>query len=219
MIAHYIVTNETHQVMMILRPYQYFTTEAIIHQVKNSNDNAYIWHTTGSGKTLTSFKASQIVMEFPDVYKVVFVVDRKDLDYQTMTEFNAFKKDSVDVTDNTQSLVRQLTDNTKLALTTIQKLNNAISDRFKASIEPLRHKKIVFISDECHRSQFGETHERITKFFEKSQLIGFTGTPTIRVFFLLKKTALAGGGVLNFFFLLKTIVFLYFFNLLFSSIL
>jgi type I restriction enzyme R subunit len=177
MIAHYIVINETHKVMMILRPYQYFATEAIIHQIKNSNDNAYIWHTTGSGKTLTSFKASQIVMELPEVYKVVFVVDRKDLDYQTMNEFNAFKKDSVDVTDNTQSLLRQLTDNTKLVLTTIQKLNNAVSERFKGSIEPLRHKKIIFIFDECHRSQFGETHDRITKFFEKSQLIGFTGTP------------------------------------------
>jgi type I restriction enzyme R subunit len=177
MIAHYIVINETHKVMMVLRPYQYFATEAIIHQVKNSSDNAYIWHTTGSGKTLTSFKASQIVMELPEVYKVVFVVDRKDLDYQTMNEFNAFKKDSVDVTDNTQSLVRQLTDNTKLVLTTIQKLNNAVSERFKGSIDPLRHKKIVFIFDECHRSQFGETHDRITKFFEKSQLIGFTGTP------------------------------------------
>ncbi|CAM4144880.1 type I restriction endonuclease subunit R [Flavobacterium weaverense] len=177
MIAHYIVINETHKVMMVLRPYQYFATEAIIQQVKQSNDNAYIWHTTGSGKTLTSFKASQIVMDMPEVHKVVFVVDRKDLDYQTMNEFNAFKKDSVDVTDNTQSLVRQLTDNTKLVLTTIQKLNNAVSDRFKHSIEPLRHKKIVFIFDECHRSQFGETHERITKFFDKSQLIGFTGTP------------------------------------------
>ncbi|GEC80228.1 type I restriction endonuclease subunit R [Flavobacterium aquatile] len=177
MIAHYIVINETHKVMMVLRPYQYFATEAIIHQVKNSNDNAYIWHTTGSGKTLTSFKASQIVMDLPEVYKVVFVVDRKDLDYQTMTEFNAFKKDSVDVTDNTQSLVNQLTDNTKLVLTTIQKLNNAVSERFAGKIESLRHKKIVFIFDECHRSQFGETHERITKFFDKSQLIGFTGTP------------------------------------------
>ncbi|WP_188050349.1 type I restriction endonuclease subunit R [Flavobacterium sp. GP15] len=177
MVAHYIVINETHKVMMVLRPYQYFATEAIIKQVNNSEDNAYIWHTTGSGKTLTSFKASQILMDLPEVHKVVFVVDRKDLDYQTMNEFNAFKKDSVDVTDNTQSLVRQLTDNTKLVLTTIQKLNNAVSDRFKNSIEPLRHKKIVFIFDECHRSQFGETHERITKFFEKSQLIGFTGTP------------------------------------------
>ncbi|HKO78232.1 MAG TPA: type I restriction endonuclease subunit R [Flavobacterium sp.] len=177
MVAHYIVINETHKVMMVLRPYQYFATEAIIHQVKNSNDNAYIWHTTGSGKTLTSFKASQILVELSEVYKVVFVVDRKDLDYQTMNEFNAFKKDSVDVTDNTQSLVRQLTDNTKLVLTTIQKLNNAVSERFSGKIESLRHQKIVFIFDECHRSQFGETHERITKFFEKSQLIGFTGTP------------------------------------------
>lgn len=177
MIAHYIVINETHKVMMALRPYQFYATEAIIHQVKHSNDNAYIWHTTGSGKTLTSFKASQILVELPEVYKVVFVVDRKDLDYQTMNEFNAFKKDSVDVTDNTQSLVRQLTDTTKLVLTTIQKLNNAISQRFSCKIEALRHQKIVFIFDECHRSQFGETHDRITKFFEKSQLIGFTGTP------------------------------------------
>jgi hypothetical protein len=142
------------------------------------------------------------------VYKVVFVVDRKDLDYQTMTEFNAFKKDSVDVTDNTQSLIRQLTDNTKLELTTIQKIDNAVSECFAGKIEPLRHKKIVFIFDECHCSQFGETHERITKFFEKSQLIGFTRIPTIRVFFCLKKTALAGGGLLKFFFLLKTSVFL-----------
>ena len=111
------------------------------------------------------------------MHKVVFVVDRKDLDYQTMNEFNAFKKDSVDVTDNTQSLVRQLTDKTKLVLTTIQKLNNAVSPRFSWEIEALRHKKIVFIFDECHRSQFGETHDKITKFFDKSQLIGFTGTP------------------------------------------
>jgi type I restriction enzyme R subunit len=177
MVAHYIVINETHKVMMVLRPYQYYATEAIIKQVSQSNENAYIWHTTGSGKTLTSFKASQILVELPQVHKVVFVVDRKDLDYQTMNEFNAFKKDSVDVTGNTQSLVRQLKDNTKLVLTTIQKLNNAISDRFKSSIESLRNEKIVFIFDECHRSQFGETHGRITEFFSKSQLIGFTGTP------------------------------------------
>lgn len=177
MIAHYIVINETHKVMMVLRPYQFFATEAIIKQVATTNENAYIWHTTGSGKTLTSFKASQILMELPGVHKVVFVVDRKDLDYQTMNEFNAFKKDSVDVTDNTQSLVRQLKDNTKLVLTTIQKLNNAISERFKTGIDSLRNEKIVFIFDECHRSQFGETHGRITEFFANSQLIGFTGTP------------------------------------------
>jgi type I restriction enzyme R subunit len=113
----------------------------------------------------------------PDVHKVVFVVDRKDLDYQTMKEFNAFKKGSVDVTDNTHSLVEQLKDDTKLVLTTIQKLNNAVSSRYQNQIQGLRDKKLVFIFDECHRSQFGETHERITEFFAKSQLFGFTGTP------------------------------------------
>ncbi len=177
MIAHYIVINETLKILMVLRPYQYFATEAIIKQVATSNDNGYIWHTTGSGKTLTSFKASQIVMDLPQVRKVVFVVDRKDLDYQTMNEFNAFKKDSVDVTDNTRTLVKQLGDDTKLVLTTIQKLNNAVSDRYKSRIEHLKNEKLVFIFDECHRSQFGETHERITNFFGKSQLFGFTGTP------------------------------------------
>jgi len=178
MIAHYVVTNETFKNLMVLRPYQYFAVEAIIHHIKTSNENGYIWHTTGSGKTLTSFKASQLIMDLPQVHKVVFVVDRKDLDYQTMQEFNHFKKDSVDVTNNTASLVRQLTDDTKLVLTTIQKLNNAISRaHFENKLADLKDKKIVFIFDECHRSQFGETHERITNYFHKSQLFGFTGTP------------------------------------------
>src|SRR5680860_840300 len=166
MIAQYVVMNEAYKNMMILRPYQYYASEAIINQVANSKENGYIWHTTGSGKTLTSFKASQIVMDLPDVHKVVFVVDRKDLDYQTMKEFNAFKKDSVDVTDNTNSLVKQLTDDTKLVLTTIQKLNNAVSKaRHEKRLAHLQHKKLVFIFDECHRSQFGETHGRITCLF------------------------------------------------------
>lgn len=178
MIAQYVVMNEAHKNMMILRPYQYYASEAIIEHVSSSNKNAYIWHTTGSGKTLTSFKASQIVMDLPEVHKVVFVVDRKDLDYQTMKEFNAFKKDSVDVTDNTHSLVKQLTDDTKLVLTTIQKLNNAVSKvHYENRLAHLQNKKLVFIFDECHRSQFGETHGRITEFFAKSQLFGFTGTP------------------------------------------
>lgn len=182
MIAQYVVINETHKVMMVLRPYQYFATEAIVKQVLSTPlnhppENAYIWHTTGSGKTLTSFKASQILMNLPEVNKVVFVVDRKDLDYQTMKEFNAFKKDSVDVTNNTSSLVRQLSDDTKLVLTTIQKLNNAISSHYQNKIAYLKDKKIVFIFDECHRSQFGDTHKKITEFFGKSQLFGFTGTP------------------------------------------
>ena len=178
MISHYVVMNETFKNMMVLRPYQYFATEAIIKQVKKGSDNGYIWHTTGSGKTLTSFKASQIIMDLPDVHKVVFVVDRKDLDYQTMQEFNAFKKDSVDVTDNTASLVKQLTDDTKLVLTTIQKLNNAISKyHYETKLGHLKDKKIVFIFDECHRSQFGDTHDRIINYFKKAQLFGFTGTP------------------------------------------
>lgn len=177
-ISHYVVQNETFKNMMILRPYQYYAVEAIINQVQTSNRNGYIWHTTGSGKTLTSFKASQIIMDLPEVYKVVFVVDRKDLDYQTMNEFNAFKKDSVDVTNNTASLVRQLTDDSKLVLTTIQKLNNAISRaHFESKLTHLREKRVVFIFDECHRSQFGDTHERITTYFQKAQLFGFTGTP------------------------------------------
>jgi type I restriction enzyme R subunit len=177
-ISHYVVMNETFRNMMVLRPYQYYATEAIIRQVSTSNNNGYIWHTTGSGKTLTSFKASQIIMDLPGVHKVVFVVDRKDLDYQTMQEFNAFKKDSVDVTKNTASLVRQLTDDTKLVLTTIQKLNTAIHKaHFENKLTHLRDKRIVFIFDECHRTQFGETHDRIKNYFSKAQLFGFTGTP------------------------------------------
>ncbi|MGQ1911691.1 type I restriction endonuclease subunit R [Marinifilum sp. RC60d5] len=187
MIANYIVINETHKVLMVLRPYQYFATEALIKQVKTCTDNAYIWHTTGSGKTLTSFKTSQILMDLPEVYKVVFVVDRKDLDYQTMQEFNSFKEGSVDSTDNTTSLVNQFLGKFKdkkgvrkesdLIITTIQKLNNAISDRYAKQLAHLKKERLVFIFDECHRSQFGETHERITKFFARSQLFGFTGTP------------------------------------------
>lgn len=179
MIGKYIVHNETYKVLMALRPYQYYATEAIIEKVKSTKENGYIWHTTGSGKTLTSFKASQLLMDLPEVHKVVFVVDRKDLDYQTMKEFNSFKKDSVDVTNNTMSLVNQFADpNSPLILTTIQKLNNAIvPGRYQKAMLPLQDKSIVFIFDECHRSQFGDTHKRITNFFNKCQLFGFTGTP------------------------------------------
>ncbi len=178
MIALYVVFNETHRILMVLRPYQVYATEAIIEQVRNRTDNGYIWHTTGSGKTLTSFKAAQIIMEQPGVHKVIFVVDRKDLDYQTMKEFNSFKKDSVDVTNSTRTLVRQFADDTRLIVTTIQKLNNAISPgRYQTGMNHLAGKRLVFIFDECHRSQFGETHKRITGFFKNCQLFGFTGTP------------------------------------------
>ncbi|MEP2447078.1 MAG: type I restriction endonuclease subunit R [Balneola sp.] len=178
MIAQYIVRNQTDKILMVLRPYQYYAVEAIIKQVDASKKNGYIWHTTGSGKTLTSFKASQIITNKPEIHKVVFVVDRKDLDYQTATEFNSFKPGAVDMTENTKSLVDQFSDNTKLIVTTIQKLNNAIKNpRYRKSMEHLQDKKMVFIFDECHRSQFGETHERITEFFSDIQLFGFTGTP------------------------------------------
>ncbi len=181
MITKYIVLAETDKILMVLRPYQYYATEAIIEKAKNGNKNGYIWHTTGSGKTLTSFKASQILMNLPDVCKVVFVVDRKDLDYQTNKEFNSFSKGSIDGTDNTKKLVEQFEDNnTKLIVTTIQKLNTAISKgRYSKKMEELKDKKIIFIFDECHRSQFGDTHTRITKFFNNYQMFGFTGTPIL----------------------------------------
>lgn len=178
MICKYIVLNETNKILMVLRPYQFYAVEALIDRVKSSNKNGYIWHTTGSGKTLTSFKASQILMNLPQVKKVVFVVDRKDLDYQTNKEFNSFSKGCIDGTDNTKQLVQQFSDDTKLIVTTIQKLNTAISKKqYLNKMEKLQDDRIVFIFDECHRSQFGETHNRIKAFFNNIQLFGFTGTP------------------------------------------
>jgi type I restriction enzyme R subunit len=163
---------------MVLRPYQFYAVETLVDRVKNSDKNGYIWHTTGSGKTLTSFKASQIIMNMPKVKKVVFVVDRKDLDYQTTKEFNSFSKGSIDGTDNTKALVKQFTDDTKLIVTTIQKLNTAISkNQYLDQMSKLKDEKIVFVFDECHRSQFGETHNRIKAFFNNCQMFGFTGTP------------------------------------------
>ena len=178
MICKYIVLAEVPKVLMVLRPYQFHAVEAIIDRVSNSNKNGYIWHTTGSGKTLTSFKTAQILMKLQKVQKVVFVVDRKDLDFQTTKEFNSFSDGSVDGTDNTKALVKQFSDDTKLIVTTIQKLNTAISKKqYLEKMEKLQDKNIVFIFDECHRSQFGETHKAINKFFTNNQMIGFTGTP------------------------------------------
>lgn len=177
MVAKYTVLAEN-KTLMLLRPYQFYAAEAIVERVKNSTKNGYIWHTTGSGKTLTSFKASQILVDIPEVHKVVFVVDRNDLDTQTIKEFNNFKEGSVDGTDDTKQLVKQFNGDSKLIVTTIQKLNTAISrDHHLAKMDNLRDEKIVFIFDECHRSQFGETHKRITEYFTNHQLFGFTGTP------------------------------------------
>lgn len=177
MITKYIVLN-TANILMVLRPYQYYATEAIVERVKNSKKFGYIWHTTGSGKTLTSFKAAQILTNLEDVNKVVFVVDRKDLDYQTIKEFNSFSEGSIDATTNTSTLVKQLSDDTKLIVTTIQKLNTAISKpKHMAKVDKLKNERIVFIFDECHRSQFGDTHNAIKNYFGNAQMFGFTGTP------------------------------------------
>jgi type I restriction enzyme R subunit len=178
MISKYMVLT-TSKTLMALRPYQYYAVEAIVDKVKNEGTGGYVWHTTGSGKTLTSFKASQLLIDNPDIYKVVFVVDRNDLDNQTIREFNSFKADSVDPTTDTRTLVKRFNNpDTKLIVTTIQKLNNAVSsDRHALKMDDHRDKKIVFIFDECHRSQFGETHKRITEYFTNYQLFGFTGTP------------------------------------------
>ncbi len=178
MICKYIVLNETQKILMVLRPYQYYAVEALVDKVMHSRSNGYIWHTTGSGKTLTSFKASQVLTGLPKVKKIVFVVDRKDLDYQTTKEFNSFSKGSIDGTDNTKQLVKQFTDDTKLIVTTIQKLNTAISKKkYLSKMDKLKDERIVFIFDECHRSQFGDTHLRIKAFFNEPQMFGFTGTP------------------------------------------
>jgi type I restriction enzyme R subunit len=178
-ITKYIVLNESNQALMALRPYQYYAVEGIVDQVKNTQKNGYIWHTTGSGKTLTSFKTAQILTQSPHVHKVVFVVDRKDLDFQTIKEFNSFQEGSVDATNDTGMLVKQFgNDDTPLIVTTLQKLNTAISkERHLATMENLKDKKMVFIFDECHRSQFGDTHKRISEYFDNVQMFGFTGTP------------------------------------------
>lgn len=178
MITKYIVLHESDQLLMALRPYQFYAVERIVERVQNTAKNGYIWHTTGSGKTLTSFKAAQILTQSPHVHKVVFVVDRKDLDFQTIKEFNSFQDGSVDATTNTANLVKQFGDDTPLIVTTLQKLNTAISNpRHLKVMEGLKDKRMVFIFDECHRSQFGETHKRITDFFGNVQMFGFTGTP------------------------------------------
>ena len=177
-IAKYVVLNEADNKMMALRSYQHHAVEAIVERVKTSDKFGYIWHTTGSGKTLTSFKAAQILTGTSNVHKVVFVVDRKDLDYKTIEEFNSFKKNSVDQTDDTRALVAQLGDDTKLIVTTLQKLNNALQKgRYAKTVEKLKEERMVFIFDECHRSQFGLTHRRIRNFFPRVQMFGFTGTP------------------------------------------
>lgn len=177
-IGKYIVLHEGDKCLMVLRPYQYYAVEKILDRVQNTNDNGYIWHTTGAGKTLTSFKTAQLVSELDDVDKVMFVVDRHDLDTQTQSEYEAFEPGAVDGTDNTDELVKRLQSNSKIIITTIQKLNSAVSKTWYSNkIESVRHSRIVMIFDECHRSHFGDSHKKIMKFFDNARIFGFTGTP------------------------------------------
>ena len=177
-ISKYIVLHEGEKALMVLRPYQYYAVEEIINRVENTNKNGYIWHTTGAGKTLTSFKAAQLVSEIDGIDKVMFVVDRHDLDTQTQSEYEAFEPGAVDNTDNTYELIKRLSGNSKIIITTIQKLNCAVTkDYYNKHLQEVRDKKIVMIFDECHRSHFGDCHKNIVSFFNNLQIFGFTGTP------------------------------------------
>ncbi|MPY68141.1 type I restriction endonuclease subunit R [Deinococcus sp. SDU3-2] len=183
-VSRYMVLLETEGRLMMMRPYQIYAVKAIVGSIEQGAGNGYIWHTTGSGKTLTSFKASTLLKDNALIDKCIFVVDRKDLDRQTREEFNRFQPGSVEENANTGKLVRRLlsTDKAdKVIVTTIQKLGLALSGGGKAEyqgqLDPLRDKRVVFIFDECHRSQFGENHQAIKSFFPNSQLFGFTGTP------------------------------------------
>jgi len=184
MISKYMVLVQSEQKILVMRPYQIYAVKAIVDCINENRGNGYIWHTTGSGKTLTSFKASTLLKNNPKIEKCLFVVDRKDLDRQTREEFNKFQEGSVEENTNTETLVRRLlsTDYAdKVIVTTIQKLGLALDGTYKKNykerLEPLSKKRIVFIFDECHRSQFGDNHKAIKEFFPNAQLFGFTGTP------------------------------------------
>ncbi len=179
MISRYMVIPQSNRNIMIMRPYQVHAVEALMQMATETNNNAYVWHTTGSGKTLTSFKLSQLLSDEPSIQKVIFLVDRKDLDSQTVSEFNKFQEGSVDNTDNTETLVKYLANPTKkIVLTTIQKMSKAcVISKYNEIIQKFYNQKIVFIIDECHRSQFGSMYNDINKKFPNAQYFGFTGTP------------------------------------------
>lgn len=184
MISKYMVLVASEQKLMVMRPYQIYAVKAIVNSIQEHKGNGYVWHTTGSGKTLTSFKASTLLKDNPNIEKCLFVVDRKDLDRQTREEFNKFQEGCVEENTNTETLVRRMLSEdyaNKVIVTTIQKLGLALDsnnkNNYKERLQPLSDKRIVFIFDECHRSQFGENHKAIKEFFPKAQLFGFTGTP------------------------------------------
>jgi type I restriction enzyme R subunit len=193
-ISRYMVLLAGEQKLMMMRPYQVYAVQHMVTCIHEDNGNGFIWHTTGSGKTLTSFKASTLLKEIEHIHKCVFVVDRKDLDRQTREEFNRFQEGCVEENTNTAALVRRLLSEDyadKVIVTTIQKLGLSLDETskrnkqrkkndqpsYKEMLAPLSDKRIVFIFDECHRSQFGENHKAIKAFFPRAQLFGFTGTP------------------------------------------
>jgi type I restriction enzyme R subunit len=193
-ISRYMVLIASEQKLLMMRPYQVYAVKHLVTCIHENSGNGFIWHTTGSGKTLTSFKASTLLKDNPDIEKCLFVVDRKDLDRQTREEFNKFQEGCVEENTNTAALVRRLLSDDyadKVIVTTIQKLGLALDETskrnqqrkkndqstYKEQLEPLQDKRIAFIFDECHRSQFGDNHKTIKAFFPKSQLFGFTGTP------------------------------------------
>ena len=183
MISRYMVLVASEQKLLVMRPYQIYAVKHIVDCIQRNLGNGYVWHTTGSGKTLTSFKASTLLKANPNVDKCVFVVDRKDLDRQTREEFNRFQEGCVEENTNTETLVRRLLSDDaadKVIVTTIQKLGRALDPAradYRQRLQTLRDQRIVFIFDECHRSQFGDNHQAIKEFFPRAQLFGFTGTP------------------------------------------
>ncbi len=179
MLDKYMVIKTSEPILMVMRPYQIYAVRAAKKRVLEVNRNGFVFACTGSGKTLTSFKLAQLLREEPAIDKVVFLIDRKDLDDQTVDEYNSFEKDCVDNTDSTYVLIKQLKDPGKgLLVTTIQKMANAVkSGRYASVMDVYKDKRVVFIIDECHRSQFGKMHGQIEKHFEKANYIGFTGTP------------------------------------------
>lgn len=182
MLIRYTVVNDTDKLLMVMRPYQVYATEAIVRRATDTNMGGYVWHTTGSGKTLTSFKTAQILASDPHIKKVLFIVDRKDLDTQTSEEFNKFQKGSVDSTDNTGVLVKQMKDKSRqLIITTIQKLSRAVENpRYAKVMDEYRNEKVILIFDESHRSVSGDMMKGIQKHFTKCQIFGFTGTPRFK---------------------------------------
>lgn len=177
-ISNYIVINQTERTLMILRPYQVWAVENLLHRALNTKNNGFVWHTTGSGKTLTSFKLAQCLRDTGKYSKVVFLVDRRDLDRQTVNNFNSFEKESVVNVDDSVRLYNFFIDSSvKMITTTIQKMSNLCKNKKFYNVIEDNQDKIVFIIDECHRSNFGEMRKHILRAFPTAQMFGFTGTP------------------------------------------